>query len=175
MSRETRGSRGGLEPAHRGAMHKTAAFAMFAVMACSTGGAQQPQPSAAPPSQAAPATVNKQVFTEVSGERAFEDLRQMVAIGPRPAGSPGIQQTRAFIAKQMRAIGLEVAEHAFMATTPVGQVPMVNLTVTLPGTRTDRILIGSHYDTKPETAFRFVGANDGGSSTALLMELARVL
>lgn len=159
-------------------MHKTAALAMFAVISCSTGGAQQPQPSTAPPAPApAPVSAPSQpgTFTEVSGERAFEDLRQMVAIGPRPAGSPGIQQTRAFIARQMRAIGLEVKEQAFMATTPVGQVPMVNLTVTLPGTRTDRILIGSHYDTKPETAFRFVGANDGGSSTALLIELARVL
>ena len=159
-------------------MHKTAALAMFAVMACSTGGAQQPQASAAPAAQApAPVSSPSQgaAFTDVSGERAFEDLRQMVAIGPRPAGSPGIQQTRAFIAKQMRAIGLEVKEQAFMATTPVGQVPMANLTVTLPGRRPDRILIASHYDTKPETALRFVGANDGGSSTALLMELARVL
>ena len=160
-------------------MHKTAALAMFAVMACSTGGAQQAPPAAAPqtapPSQAAPAPANTQPAGAVNGERAFEDLRQMVAIGPRPAGSPGIQQTRAFIAKQMRAAGLEVKEQAFTVKTPVGQVAMVNLIVTLPGTRTDRIIIGSHYDTKPEKEFTFVGANDGGSSTALLMELARVL
>ncbi|HEX6322503.1 MAG TPA: M28 family peptidase [Vicinamibacterales bacterium] len=163
-------------------MHKTAALALFAVMACSAGGVQpapasqtNPPASAAPPPQAAPAPAGEQTFAEVSAERAFEDLRQLVAIGPRPAGSPGIRQTRAFITKQMQAIGLTVREQAFMASTPVGQVPMANLIVTLPGKRPDRILIASHYDTKPEKDFVFVGANDGGSSTALLMELARVL
>src|SRR5688572_30699416 len=142
-------------------MKKMASAALLFVVACA---------EAAPQSPAAP-----QTFAAVSGERAFEDLRQMVAIGPRPAGSAGIQRTRAFIAQQMKAIGLTVQEQPFMASTPVGQVAMVNLTVTLPGTRPERILIASHYDTKPITEFVFVGANDGGSSTALLIELARVL
>jgi len=158
-------------------MHKTAALAMFAALACSTGGARAPEPQAAatPPSQAAPASADTQTFSGVDGTRAFEDLKAMVAIGPRPAGSAAIRQTRAYITRQMRAAGLTVSEQAFMATTPVGQVPMANLIVTLPGKRPERIIISSHYDTKPESGFVFVGANDGASSTALLMELARVL
>ena len=154
-------------------MKKLAGVALVLAVACAE--AAPPSPTPQPPSPAPQATAGKQVFTEVSAERAFEDLRQMVAIGPRPAGSAGIRQTRAYITKQMQAVGLEVKEQAFMATTPVGQVPMANLIVTLPGKRPDRILIASHYDSKPETAFVFVGANDSGSSTALLMELARVL
>lgn len=129
-----------------------------------------------PPAAETPQTpAASQTFATVDGDRAFEDLRQMVAIGPRPAGSAAIQRTRAFITGQMKAVGLTVQEQPFMASTPVGQVAMANLIVTLPGTRPDRIIISSHYDTKPVTEFVFVGANDGGSSTALLMELARVL
>lgn len=157
-------------------MHKTAALAMFAALACSTGAQPQPSPAPAPAIPQAPAApAARAAFADVDGNRAFEDLKAMVAIGPRPAGSPGIRQTRAYITRQMRAVGLTVSEQAFMASTPVGQVPMANLIVTLPGRRPERIIISSHYDTKPESGFVFVGANDGGSSTALLMELARVL
>jgi Zn-dependent M28 family amino/carboxypeptidase len=154
-------------------MKVLAGVALVLAVACAE--AAPPSPAPQSPAPAPQATAGKQVFTEVSAERAFEDLEQMVAIGPRPAGSAGIRQTRAYITKQMQAVGLEVKEQAFMATTPVGQVPMANLIVTLPGKRPDRILIASHYDSKPEKAFVFVGANDSGSSTALLMELARVL
>ena len=157
-------------------MRSAATFALFGAIACSAGTASGP-PSPAPRASedAAPASQSAAKFDAVSGERAFADLEQMVAIGPRPAGSAGIKQTRAYITKQMEAIGLKVQEQAFVASTPVGQVPMANLIVTLPGKRPERIIISSHYDTKPETRFVFVGANDGGSSTALLMELARVL
>jgi glutaminyl-peptide cyclotransferase len=52
---------------------------------------------------------------------------------------------------------------------------MVNLTVTIPGTRKDRIVFAGHYDTKLSREFRFVGASDGGSSAAFLLELGRAL
>jgi len=109
------------------------------------------------------------------GGRAFEHLKQMVAIGPRPAGSAAIHQTRAYITRQLSAIGLTVQEQAFVAETPSGRVDMVNLIVRLPGRRTDRVLFTGHYDTKPLQGQVFVGANDGGSSAAFLIELARVL
>jgi hypothetical protein len=107
--------------------------------------------------------------------RAFEHVRQLVAIGPRPAGSPGIQAARRYIREQIRAIGLSTTEGAFQAQTPVGPLAMVNLSVVIPGATPERLLIGGHYDTKLFRHFRFVGANDGGSSTAVLLELARVL
>ena len=52
---------------------------------------------------------------------------------------------------------------------------MVNLWARIPGARPDRIVLAGHYDTKRVREFRFVGANDGGSSTAFLLEMARVL
>lgn len=107
--------------------------------------------------------------------RAFEHLKAQVAIGPRPAGSAGIRQTRAYLTRQLTAMGLAVQEQPFVATTPLGPVEMVNLITVLPGKRTDRILFTGHYDTKLYKDIVFVGASDGASSAALLLELARVL
>jgi Zn-dependent M28 family amino/carboxypeptidase len=109
------------------------------------------------------------------GARAFEHLTQLVAIGPRPAGSPAIRQARAYLTRQLSSFGYTVEEQAFTAESPFGPVEMVNLIVTLPGRRSDRLLITGHYDTKFMPNQRFVGASDGGSSAAMLIELARVL
>ena len=109
--------------------------------------------------------------------RAWEDLRQMVAIGPRPAGSPAIEATRTYIKKQLEAAGVAETDQAWDDRTPLGPVHMVNLIATIPGTAAgrDRLIIAGHYDTKLVREFRFVGADDGGSSAAFLLELARVL
>jgi glutaminyl-peptide cyclotransferase len=107
--------------------------------------------------------------------RAWEHLRQLVAIGPRPAGSPAIEQTRKYIKEQLAAAGVTVAEQAWDEQTPLGKVRMVNLLATIPGARKERIVVAGHYDTKLIRQFRFVGASDGGSSAAFLIELARVL
>jgi hypothetical protein len=107
--------------------------------------------------------------------RAWEHLRQMVAIGPRPSGSAAIEQTRKYIKDQLARDGVAVADQAWDDTTPNGVVRMVNLVATIPGARKDRILVTGHYDTKPFRDFRFVGASDGASSAAFLLEIARVL
>jgi hypothetical protein len=107
--------------------------------------------------------------------RAWEHLRQLVAIGPRPSGSPAIEQTRKYIKEQLAAAGLTATEQAWDDQTPVDKVHMVNLIATIPGARKERIVIAGHYDTKLYREFRFVGASDGGSSAAFLLELARVL
>jgi glutaminyl-peptide cyclotransferase len=112
------------------------------------------------------------------GNRAYEHVRQLVAIGPRVAGSPGAAQARAYITKELRALDLTVDEQAFDATTPLGVAKMVNLRVTLAGggrAGGGRLIIAGHYDTKRFPEFAFVGANDGGSSAAFLIELARAL
>jgi Zn-dependent M28 family amino/carboxypeptidase len=106
--------------------------------------------------------------------KAWEHLRQLVGFGPRPAGSAAIEQSRAYIKNQLSAIGVPVTEQAWDDQTPTGRVHMVNLIATIPGTSKNRLVIGGHYDTK-KFPFRFVGANDGGSSAAFLIELARVL
>ena len=107
--------------------------------------------------------------------RAWEHLRQLVAIGPRPSGSAAIEQTRKYIREQLAGVGLTVVEQPWEEQTPIDKVKMVNLSVTIPGARRDRIVIAGHYDTKLYRQFRFVGASDGGSSAAFLLELARVL
>ena len=127
-------------------------------------GCAQAQPPAATP-----------VF---DGARAHEHVRKLGAIGPRVAGTPGAQQARDYIAAEMKALGLTVKEQSFEAATPIGPVTTVNLSVTIPGgdgRSQGRIIIAGHYDTKRFKEFAFVGANDGGSSTAFLIEIARVL
>jgi Zn-dependent M28 family amino/carboxypeptidase len=99
----------------------------------------------------------------------------MVEIGPRPAGSAELARTREYIRGELEAAGLKVSSDKFTAQTPVGPRGMENLTAELAGESADVIIISSHYDTKPYKEFRFVGANDGGSSTGALMEIARAL
>ena len=107
--------------------------------------------------------------------KAWEHLRQIVGMGPRPAGSPALEATRKYIKAQLAASGVAVADQAWDDQTPGGPVHMVNLIATIPGQRPDRIVISGHYDTKLFRDARFVGANDGGSSAAFLLEMARVL
>jgi len=109
------------------------------------------------------------------GGKAFEHLRTVVGFGPRPPGSAAADETRRYIRAQMSAIGVQVTDQAFEAKTPVGMVKMVNVRATIPGARAERIILAGHYDTKVFREFRFVGANDAGSSTAFLIEMARVL
>jgi Zn-dependent M28 family amino/carboxypeptidase len=107
--------------------------------------------------------------------RAYNHVRDQVALGPRPAGSVANAKLREYLLKALADAGYKVIEQAFEATTPVGRVKMANVIATLPGERPERILLASHFDTKPIDEFRFVGANDGASSTGALLELARVL
>ncbi len=109
------------------------------------------------------------------GGRAMDHLRALVGFGPRPAGSAALGETRKYIREQLGALGIKVVDQAFDADTPVGKVKMINLVATIPGARPGRVIIAGHYDTKLFREFRFVGANDGGSSTAFLLEIARVL
>ncbi|MEO7273226.1 MAG: M28 family peptidase, partial [Vicinamibacterales bacterium] len=126
---------------------------------------------------AAPTTAAAKAF---NGVRALADVRQLVDIGPRVAGMPGAAKARAYITAQLKASGLTVQEQGFDTTTPRGPVHMTNLIAVIPGSGApragaQRIVVGGHYDTKLFKEFAFVGANDGGSSAALLIELARVL
>lgn len=107
--------------------------------------------------------------------RAYEHLRRQVGFGPRPAGSAALTRCREYILAELDAAGIETREDPFDATTPLGRVRMVNVIATIPGRRTERIALATHYDTKLFREFRFVGANDAASSTAAVLELARVL
>jgi glutaminyl-peptide cyclotransferase len=90
----------------------------------------------------------------------------------RPAGSPGQAKQQAYLRNKLKGDNLE--EDKFKAKTPVGEVEMTNFIAKFPGTTNDIIVIASHYDTLPSVK-NFVGANDGASSTALLLEIANQL
>jgi Zn-dependent M28 family amino/carboxypeptidase len=96
-------------------------------------------------------------------------------IGPRPSGSPANAKTRDYIKAQLTALGIKPVEQPFEGATPLGPVKIVNIIGTIPGKSPERIILASHFDTKLFKNMRFVGASDGASSTAALLELARVL
>jgi glutaminyl-peptide cyclotransferase len=109
------------------------------------------------------------------GERAFDHVRKQVEFGARPAGSAELERTRVYIIDQLKSYGLTVDTDEFHPVTPAGEKRMVNVTAELPGESGDVIIISSHYDTKLFKEFTFVGADDAGSSTGALLEIARVL
>ncbi len=136
--------------------------------AASANGAAQPAAQAQPP-QAPPASQTG----GFDGNRAYELDKELVAFGPRPAGSEANARQQAFIISQLKSYGCPVTEDDFHASTPSGNLAMKNIIVKLPGTRPDIVIYATHYDTK--LLPNFVGADDGASSTALMMELARSL
>lgn len=117
----------------------------------------------------------KKIWTEVSGQKALGHVQALVDLGPRPPGSDAIVRARAYIEEQLESFGWTVTEQAFSDQTPQGEMKFVNLIARFGTASKPRFLLCSHYDTKIFKEFTFVGANDGGSSTGLLLELARVL
>ena len=83
----------------------------------------------------------EQAVARFEGDRAWEHLKALVTIGPRPSGSTQIRQARAYITRQLSALGLSVQEQPFTADTPLGRVEMANLIVRLPGRRPDAVLL----------------------------------
>ena len=119
----------------------------------------------------------KKIWEDFSGEKALAHVQSLVDLGPRPAGSDALVRARAYIEEQLESYGWQVTEQAFVDPTPRGGVKFVNLIARFGrGAKSNGLfLLCSHYDTKIFDAFRFIGANDGGSSTGLLLEMARIL
>jgi hypothetical protein len=116
-------------------------------------------------------------WRDFSSENALAHVRALVELGPRPPASQAIQHARAYITRELNNCHWQVEEQPFEEKTPRGKVRFVNLIAThgAAGKKEARFLICSHYDTKTFDSITFVGANDGGSSTGALIELARVL
>jgi Zn-dependent M28 family amino/carboxypeptidase len=115
------------------------------------------------------------VAADFSGKRALEDTRQVTALGPRPPGSPELARTRAYIVSQLRATGCGLVPDKFVAAIPGGTLAMENVICRFPGRSGQAVVFTGHYDTKLAPGETFVGANDGGSSTGFLIEMARAL
>jgi glutaminyl-peptide cyclotransferase len=113
-------------------------------------------------------------------QRAFSDLAYLCnEIGTRRIGTNGSKRTQEWITSTINALsGWTSSTDSFVAVTPKtsrrrGEIEGANVFARRQGTNPGEIWICSHYDTFDKPGF--VGANDGGSSTVLLLELARQL
>jgi glutaminyl-peptide cyclotransferase len=126
------------------------------------------QPPAPPPQAPQPAQLDG-----FDAAYTYDQVAKLVAFGPRPAGSDANHRQQQYIIAQLKSYGCPVEEHDFHTPTPIGDVAMKDIVVKIPGARPDIVMFATHYDTK--TLANFVGADDGASSTALMLELARVV
>ncbi|MBV8071916.1 MAG: M28 family peptidase, partial [Acidobacteriaceae bacterium] len=109
------------------------------------------------------------------GAAALSYARRVSAFGERPSGSAAIDSLREWIVSELKPLGGQLLQDRFAGQTPTGPVPMDNLILKFPGTSGKAIVISGHYDTKHIPMMHFVGANDGASSTAFLIELAHAI
>ena len=115
-----------------------------------------------------------QSLPQFDGARALAYTRQYVAVGPRWIGSPGHAKAEAFLKDQFRHDQLE--EDTFTTDTPAGSMTMHNFIVRFPGKTDGVIVLATHYETNyPLRNIHYIGANDGGSTTGLLIEMANYL
>jgi glutaminyl-peptide cyclotransferase len=110
-----------------------------------------------------------------SGTSALSFTAHAVSFGERPSGSDANTKLRNWIVSELKPLGARVELDSFMASTPTGSVPMINIIAHFAGSSGKLIAITGHYDTKRIPFIRFLGANDGASSTGFLLELARLV
>jgi glutaminyl-peptide cyclotransferase len=135
----------------------------------------------AQPAPAAEAVAPKLSFPPDSGRaptfdsnRAMKYVKEIVAYGPRPLGSANHKKVEDYLLAHLK--GDVVENDIFTADTPEGKFPVHNIVAKFNGTKDGLVVIASHYDTNyPLRNTSYVGANDGGSSSALLLELANQL
>ncbi|HEX4003728.1 MAG TPA: M28 family peptidase [Candidatus Acidoferrales bacterium] len=128
------------------------------------------QPPAIAPSDEAPPASQTGGF---DGAAAYDYTAKLVAFGPRPPASDAIHRTQDYIVGQLKGFGCAVDTDDFHAQTPIGTLPMKNIIAKVPGAGQGIILLLTHYDTL--RLDNFVGADDGGSSSGLMLEMARLL
>jgi Zn-dependent M28 family amino/carboxypeptidase len=121
---------------------------------------------------AEPAPTAAVTAPKVNAARAMEYTREVVAFGRRALGSPGHKKVEAYLRSHLKGDDLE--EDSFTASTPAGLFKVTNFIAKYPGTKPGIVVIGGHYDTNYPLK-NYVGANDGGSTTGLPLELANVL
>jgi glutaminyl-peptide cyclotransferase len=152
--------------------------AVLAFLACDREkGSAQDHPSSTPPA-VAPAQLN---FPPESGpppnfdaDRAMQYAQEIVRFGPRPLGSANHKKVEDYISAHLK--GDQVEHDVFTAETNTGKFPVHNIVAKFAGTKDGIILIASHFDTNyPLRNTSYVGANDGASSSALLLEIAKQL
>jgi glutaminyl-peptide cyclotransferase len=154
----------------------------------SSGAAGQPPPTsslASTPPQTGDDAPAPEKTGGFDGKRAFAHVAKQVSFGPHPSGSQAIAKMQDYLLSELKSYSCTVETDAFSSDTPIGRIYMKNILVKIPGEKPGVILLGTHYDTAraardPRTGEvhpmpTFVGADDGGSSTGVMLELARLL
>jgi len=132
------------------------------------------QAAAQSPSPALQFPPDNDPLPTIDANRAMQYVKDIVRFGPRPLGSKNHKKVEEYITSRLN--GDQVEDDSFTADTPVGKFPVHNIVAKFPGTKDGIIVIASHYDTNyPLRDTSYVGANDGASSSALLLELANQL
>jgi len=140
--------------------------AAFLGLALLTGCSKPTDPRVGPAVDAGP---------KLDGVRALAEVEALVALGLRDAGTEGAARAAGHILNRLTAIGVDAHIEEFLDETPSGPLSFRNVIGRLPGRGEGLLVIGSHFDTRRGIGDGFQGANDSGSSTGLLLELARVL
>lgn len=154
------------------------ALVVSTLTSCSHSTDAQPKtPSTVPvptPTSAAPTQVSSPdnaPLPHINAARAFEYTREVTAFGPRYMGSENHKKLERYILDHLK--GDQVEDDAFTADTVEGKFPVRNIIAKFPGSKDGIIVILGHYDTVyPLRNAGFVGANDAGSSTGILLEYA---
>ncbi|MGE9271533.1 MAG: M28 family metallopeptidase [Verrucomicrobiales bacterium] len=122
--------------------------------------------------------IPESLIPQFDGHRAFAHVHALVEIGPRPPASPGFEKGLVYLEETLQRAGWKTTRQSFRAATPDGPIAFTNLIArhssAAPFPESTAILLGGHIDTK-KLPFPFVGANDSGSSTGVMLEIARVL
>jgi Zn-dependent M28 family amino/carboxypeptidase len=139
--------------------------------------ANEARPAAAPdPPASAPAEAPSTAASpapKINANRAMQYVKEFVAIGSRPPGSPGHAKAEQYIKSKLQGDDVEV--DSFTAKTPAGDFPIHNIIAKFPGKKDGIIVVAAHYETNYPLPKEYVGANDGGSTTGVLLELANQL
>ena len=150
---------------------------LLSLSACAQKSPEAFSPASSPPAAAEDKALPENIgmpSPSIDSARAMQYVKDIVAFGPRPIGSANHKKVEAYLASRLK--GIEVEDDVFTADTPEGKFPVHNLVAKFPGKRDGIIVIASHYDTNyPLRNTTFVGANDGASSSALLLEIANQL
>jgi glutaminyl-peptide cyclotransferase len=180
-------------PSSTGTLACALSLSVLFSLGCKASGSDSPnsaQPpfmskAAAAPPQAADDAPPPEKTGGFDGKRTFAHVAKQVGFGPHPSGSPAIAQVQEYLLSELKSYGCTVETDAFSADTPIGRMPMKNIVVKISGEKPGIIMLATHYDTArsardPRTGEvhpmpTFVGADDAGSSTALMLELARLL
>jgi glutaminyl-peptide cyclotransferase len=134
------------------------------------GAASDRKPTAAHVAPASP----EQTAVAFSASRAMQYVKEIVGFGPRPVGGENHKKVENYIISHLKGVDLERDD--FEVTASEGRFPVHNIIAKFPGTKDGIIVIASHYDTNwPLRSVNYVGANDGASSSALLLEIANQL